>query len=98
MTSFPFKLDEIEPQQFTWHSHVYKCTIIALLVTILALLVTQSFLTLGVLAGGGTGAVLIAYFIKRALTKLLNVNNGQSPDARYPGSKDPEDAGNAESK
>ena len=98
MTSFPFKLDEIEPQQFTWHSHVYKCTILALLVTILALLVTKSFLTLGVLAGAGTGAVLIARGINRALTKLLSVNNRQSPDARYPGSQDPEDAGDTESK
>ena len=86
-----FKLDEIEPQQFPWHDHTKKCTIIALIVTIVALLVTKSFLTLGILAGGGTGAVLIAYCIKRALSHLLPVNYNRPPITRYPGSKHPED-------
>ena len=94
-TSFPFKLDKIEPQEFVWHSHVYKCTILALLVTILALLVTKSFLTLAILAGAGARALIIAKCINWALIKLLPVNSRLSPDARHPGTQDPEDPGDA---
>ena len=98
-TSFPSQLDEIEPQEYTWHSHVYKCTVLALVIIIISLLVTRSFITLAILAGAGAGALIIAKCINWALTKLLTNHSRPSPDATYPGTQtDPENAGDAGSK
>ena len=93
-----FKLHEIE-QQFPWHDQTKKCTISVLIVTIVALLVTTllrgaaSFLTLGILTGGGIGAVLIAICIKRTLPHLLPVADYHSSINRYPRSNHPENGG-----